>query len=93
MMKLLATTITKGTAKKSFKGASKDKVLSKLLIGGKTGSLYNNDNTVKYDWFIGFGKEKKTTRKIALSIVVGHRKYIGTRASAYGRMILKRYFK
>ena len=93
MMKLLATTITKGTAKKSFKGASKDKVLSKLLIGGKTGSLYNNDNTVKYDWFIGFGKEKKTTRKIALSIVVGHRKYIGTRASAYARMILKRYFK
>lgn len=93
MMKLLETTITKGTAKKSFKGASKDKVLSKILIGGKTGSLYNRDNTVKYDWFIGFGKEKNTNRKIALSIVVGHRKYIGTRASAYARMILTQYFK
>ncbi len=93
MMKLLETTTTKGTAKKFFKRASKDKVFSKLLIGGKTGSLYNRDNTVKYDWFTGFGIEKKTNHKIVLSIVVGHRKYIGTRASAYAQMILKQYFK
>jgi len=93
MMLLLGKTITKGTARKSFRGASKDKVLSTLLIGGKTGSLYNRDHTVKYDWFTGFGKEKNTNKKIALSIVVGHREYIGTRASAYARMILKQYFK
>ena len=93
MMQLLEKTITKGTAKRSFKGASKDKVLSKLLIGGKTGSLYNRDNTIKYDWFTGFGKEKTTNKQIALSIVVGHGKYIGTRASDYAQMILKQYFK
>ena len=93
MMQLLGKTITKGTAKKSFKGASKDKVLSKLLIGGKTGSLYNRDNTIKYDWFTGFGKEKATNKQIALSIVVGHGKYIGTRASDYAQLILKQYFK
>ncbi len=93
MMLLLGKTITRGTAKRSFKGASKDKILSKLLIGGKTGSLYNRDNTIKYDWFTGFGKEKTTKKQIALSIVVGHGKYIGTRASAYARMILTQYFK
>ncbi|MBU0462868.1 MAG: PbpA, partial [Proteobacteria bacterium] len=93
MMQLLEKTITKGTAKKSFKGASKDKVLSKLLIGGKTGSLYNRDNTIKYDWFTGFGKDKTTNKQIALSIVVGHGEYIGTRASDYAQMILKQYFK
>jgi len=93
MMKLMERTITKGTAKKSFRGVKRDKVLSKILIGGKTGSLYNKGHTIKYDWFTGFGKEKTTDRKIVLSIVVGHGKYIGTRASAYAKMILKQYFK
>lgn len=99
MMKLMERTVSKGTARKSFRGASRDKVLSKLVIGGKTGSLYNKKHTVKYDWFTGFGKEKKTDnlkvtrKKIVLSIVVGHRKYIGTRATTYAKMILKKYFK
>ncbi|MCP4022266.1 MAG: PbpA, partial [Desulfobacteraceae bacterium] len=85
--------ISRGTAKKAFRGHSRDATLSKLVIGGKTGSLYNKEHTVKYDWFTGFGKEKKGNRKIVLSIVVGHRKYIGTRASQYGKKILKLYFK
>lgn len=93
MMTLMQKTVTRGTAKKSFRGASKDKVLSRLLIGGKTGSLYNKEHTVRYDWFTGFGKEKETRKKIAVSVVVGHRKYIGTRASTYAKLILKRYFK
>jgi len=93
MMQLMEKTVSKGTARKSFRGALRDKVLSKLVIGGKTGSLYNRRHTIKYDWFTGFGKEKKTNKKIALSIVVGHGKYIGTRASTYAKMILKQYFK
>ncbi|MBT3388278.1 MAG: PbpA [Desulfobacula sp.] len=93
VMKMMETTISRGTAKKAFRGFSKEATLSNLIIGGKTGSLYNKDHTVKYDWFTGFGKEKKGNKKIALSVVVGHRKYIGTRASEYGKMILKQYFK
>jgi peptidoglycan glycosyltransferase len=93
MMKLMQKTIVSGTARKSFRGASKDSVLSKLSIGGKTGSLYNKAHTVKYDWFTGFGKDKKTNKTIVVSVVVGHRKYIGTRATSYARMILKQYFK
>lgn len=93
MTELMQRTISKGTAKKSFRGASRDKVLSNLIIGGKTGSLYDRKHIVKYDWFTGFAKDKKTKKSIALSVVVGHRKYIGTRATSYGKMILKQYFK
>jgi cell division protein FtsI/penicillin-binding protein 2 len=93
MIRLMQTTVTRGTAKKSFRGFSRDKVLSKLVIGGKTGSLYNRKRTVKYDWFIGFGKEKTGGKALAVAIVVGHKKYIGTRASTYARKILKTYFK
>ncbi len=93
MIKLMERTVSKGTARKTFIGASRDKILSQLIIGGKTGSLYNKEHTVKYDWFTGFGKNRKTKKIIALSIVVGHRKYIGTRAPAYAKMILKQHFK
>ncbi len=93
MMQIMQKTITTGTAKKSFRNASKDPVLSKLIMGGKTGSLNNREHTIKYDWFTGFGKEKNGDRKIAMAIVVGHGAYIGTKSSAYGNMILKQYFK
>ncbi len=92
MMTLMKTTISHGTARKSFRGVSSDAVLSNLVIGGKTGSLFNKEHTIKYDWFTGFGKEKTSGKSIALAVVVGHREYIGTRACSYGKMILKQYF-
>ena len=93
MMQIMQKTITTGTARKSFRNASKDPVLSKLIMGGKTGSLNNREHTIRYDWFTGFGKEKNGNKKIAMAIVVGHGEYIGTKSSAYGNMILKQYFK
>ena len=92
-MGFMEKTITSGTAKKSFRRFKRDSTLSRLEIGGKTGSLYNEDNTVKYDWFTGFAKEKNGNKALALAVVVGHRKYIGTRAASYGKMMFKHYFK
>ncbi len=93
VMDLMERTISKGTAKKAFQGYLKNQTLSQLTIGGKTGSLYNKERTIKYDWFTGFGTEKKGNRKLAVSIVVGHGEYYGTKASEYGKMILEHYFK
>ena len=92
VMTMMNRTITKGTAKKQFRGLHKDATLSKLNIGGKTGSLYNKEHTVKFDWFTGFCKENQGKEQIVVSVVVGHGKYIGTRAGRYGRMIFKEYF-
>lgn len=92
LIRIMKKTISSGTARKSFRGFSRDKILSGLVIGGKTGSLYNRERTVKYDWFTGFGKDKTDGNTLAVSVVVGHRKYIGTRASTHARNILKTYF-
>ena len=92
MIGIMKKTISSGTARKSFRGYSRDKVLSKLILGGKTGSLYNKERTVKYDWFTGFGIEKNKGNSLVVAVVVGHRKYIGTRASTHARNILKTYF-
>lgn len=92
VMAMMNKTITRGTARKYFQGLQKDATLCKMNIGGKTGSLYNREHTVKFDWFTGFCKENQGKEQIAISVVVGHGKYIGTRASRYGRMIFKEYF-
>ena len=92
MKKLMKKTVTGGTARKSFRGYSRDKVLSTLLIGGKTGSLSNREHTVKYDWFAGFGQQKTTHETLIVAVLVGHGKYIGTRACTHARNMLKTYF-
>ncbi len=89
---LMRGTVQKGTAKKCFRRIRRDKILSKLDLGGKTGSLYNSDHTIKYDWFIGFGRQKQGEKSLALAVVVGHGKYIGTRAAQHARRILRKYF-
>ena len=89
---LMATTIRSGTGKKAFRGYRKDKILSKLNIGGKTGSIDNKSHDARYDWFVGFAEEKDGPQKIAVSVIVAHEKYIGLRASYYARIAIKKYF-
>ena len=90
---LMATTIRSGTGKKAFRGYRKDKILSKLNIGGKTGSIDNKSHDARYDWFVGFAEQKDGPQKIAVSVIVAHEKYIGLRASYYARIAMKKYFR
>lgn len=92
MKRLMKKTISSGTARKSFRGYSRDSILSTLLIGGKTGSLSNRAHTVKYDWFTGFGQQKTTKNTLIVAVVVGHGKYIGTRACIHAKNMLRTYF-
>jgi cell division protein FtsI/penicillin-binding protein 2 len=89
---LMETTIKSGTARREFRKYRKDKVISRLEIGGKTGSINNHTNDVKYDWFVGYAKEKEGDGKIAVSVLVAHEKYIGIRAAQYAMMAFKKYF-
>ena len=89
---LMAATIRSGTCRKAFRGYRRDKILSKLNIGGKTGSIDNKSHDARYDWFVGFAEEKNGPQKIALSVIVAHEKYIGLRASYYARIAMRKYF-
>ena len=61
-------------------------------MGGKTGSIFNKKHDLRYDWFVGFADLKNGDKKLALAVVVAHEEYIGIRAAAYGRMIIKKYY-
>ena len=90
---LMQTTISSGTSRKSFRGYRRDRILSQLQIGGKTGSIDNRTHDQRYDWFVGFAKGRQGESKLAIAVMVAHQDYIGIRASRYARMAMKYYFQ
>lgn len=89
---MMETTITSGTARKAFRNYQKDSALADLEIGGKTGSLSNASNDVRYDWFVGFAKEHQGGRQLAIAVMAAHQDLIGIRASDYARRTFSYYF-
>ena len=93
LSQLMETTIRSGTSRKSFRGYRRDKTLSRLQIGGKTGSIGNRTHDQRFDWFVGFAREPQSEVKLAVAVMVAHQDYIGIRASRYARMAMKYYFQ
>jgi peptidoglycan glycosyltransferase len=93
LMRMMETTVLTGTAKKMFRGLQRHPILSHLEIGGKTGSIYSRDHDVRFDWFVGFAREKNGPGRLAISVMVGHEEYIGIRAGQYARMAMTRFFE
>ena len=93
LAKLMTATVSSGTARKPFRGHTRSKVLSRLTLGGKTGSISNRAHDARFDWFAGFAMEKKGKASLVVSVMVAHEEYIGTRAGQYARMAIEHYFK
>jgi cell division protein FtsI/penicillin-binding protein 2 len=94
LKKLMQKTIETGTCRKAFNNCDEDPVLSRLNIGGKTGSIGSRLNEGRrFDWFVGFAEEKEGDESIVISIAVAHEKYIGMRANKYARMVIREYFR
>lgn len=91
--RLMRASVRSGTCSKMFRGYRTDYILSKLNIGGKTGSIDTKKHDGRYDWFVGFAEEKEGAGKLVVSVMVTHEKYIGIRASQYARMAIKQYFR
>jgi cell division protein FtsI/penicillin-binding protein 2 len=93
LTRLMEATVQAGTGRKSFRDRRRHKVLSKLNIGGKTGSIFNRAHDARFDWFVGYAKQKKGAAQLAIAVLVAHEEYIGTRATEYARWAMDHYFK
>ena len=91
--KMMETTVRSGTAHKTFRGYTRDEVLKRLVIGGKTGTIYNKAHDARFDWFVGFAKTKDLSEKMVISVVVAHEEYIGRRAGEYAWLAFKTHFQ
>jgi cell division protein FtsI/penicillin-binding protein 2 len=90
---LMTATTRSGTVRGAVRRYRRDKIISRLEIGGKTGTINNKTDDVKYDWFVGYAQDKAGDGKLILSVLVAHQKYIGIRATQYAIMAFKQYFK
>jgi len=89
---MMEASVRKGTCRKPFVGSSRDPVLQRLTIGGKSGSIDNQDHSARIDWFAGWAAEREGSAEIAVAAMVAHEKYIGTRAGTYARRVMTDYF-
>ncbi len=86
----MRNTISKGTARKMFRGYRRDRILSRLDLGGKTGSMNNNP---RYDWFVGFATDRPSGQSVVVSAMVAHENFIGTKSGQYARIAIKSFFR
>ncbi len=93
MRELMEATISSGTCSSTFMGYRRDPILSKLSIGGKTGSINDKSDELRYDWFVGYCAEKARTRKLALAVLVVHDKLLREKAQEFARRAMRYYFK
>ena len=93
LLELMRATVTSGTARKEFQKHHGDKILSRLEIGGKTGSMGDGSAETRYDWFVGYAREAHGKGQLVFAVVVAHEDHIGTRAAAYAAMAIKEYFQ
>lgn len=98
MRKLMAATVKRGTARKTFRRARRDKVLKYLELGGKTGSINDADHRYRCDWYVGYARGKKggpaAGEEIALAVLVAHDlEKRGIKAAEIARRIIRRHFQ
>jgi cell division protein FtsI/penicillin-binding protein 2 len=90
---MMEATVRSGTGRKTFRRYGRHHVLSKLRIGGKTGSIDNRAHDARFDWFVGFAEEKSGHGRLVYAALVAHEEYIGIRATQYALMATTHYFK
>ncbi len=93
MRLMMRKTVTSGTAKKSFRGWKRDKVLKELEIGGKTGTINSRDNRFRYDWFCGYAWRPSDDRMLAVGALIVHADPLGFKASLLAKMAFRKYFQ
>ena len=90
LAEMMEATVRSGTARSWFRDIQRDSVLSKLRIGGKTGSI--SSNAARFDWFVGYAQAREGSGQLVVAAMVAHEEYIGTRAGIYARMAMRHYF-
>jgi len=93
MKNLMRQTVQTGTARRPFKNIKEHKVMSKLDIGGKTGSLYGSSPKGRHEWFIAYGHDPKTDQGISIGIVIVSEKYWKVKPAQLAYWIFERYFE
>lgn len=95
LSRLMRKAVEEGTGRRTFGSAGAHPVLSKLIIGGKSGTI-NNEDGQRVDWFVAWAKprpDQDCRDKLALSAVVVHEWTAVTTSQQLVRDALNAYYK
>ncbi len=89
---LFMATITQGTARSSFRRSQY--LLSKLEIGGKTGSLTGGEPYGKRDWFVSYAKslEDKNDKGISICVMIVNQKKWYIKSPLLAKNVMEFYY-
>jgi cell division protein FtsI/penicillin-binding protein 2 len=91
---MMQAAVSDGTGRKHFSGAAKDPVLSRLVLGGKSGTI-NDESGAKVDWFVAFASpasDDESLGQLAMSAVVVHDGRTNVASQELVRKALKAYY-
>ena len=95
LSRLMRSAVEEGTGRRTFGSASTHPVLSRLVIGGKSGTI-NNEDGQRVDWFVAWAKPRPglgCEDKLAVSAVVVHNWTAVTTSQRLVRDALNAYYK
>jgi cell division protein FtsI/penicillin-binding protein 2 len=91
---IMENTVTRGTAHKEFRDYNHHPILSKLFIGGKTGSFTGATPAGRYDWFVGFAQSSADPhKKIAFASMIVNRKFWKVKSYHVAREAILQHFR
>jgi penicillin-binding protein A len=92
LQEMMRCTVLEGTARRSFCRWQSKIREGTLDVGGKTGSINNYEDTIRYDWFVGYGKGSSEKKSIVIAVVLLHGKRAGIKAHKVAQLLIQQYF-
>jgi cell division protein FtsI/penicillin-binding protein 2 len=91
---MMEDTITKGTARSSFRKAN-HQLLEKLNVGGKTGTLTGGVPYGKRDWFVSYAypKDDPNDKGISICVMIINVKKWYTKSAVIARDVMTHYYR
>lgn len=90
LAQMMTSTVDKGTASKVFNRNAK-KLLARMKVAGKTGSLSGDDPPGRYEWFIGFAPLENPRIAVA-SLVVNKGEMWHIKGAYAAAHVMKKHF-
>jgi cell division protein FtsI/penicillin-binding protein 2 len=87
---LMQATVTSGTARRGFHRNLKEQDFNALEMGGKTGSLNGHHPPGRYEWFIGYARNREhPDQGIAIAVMLINRTYLAVHAAELAGLVIR----
>ena len=89
---MMLQTVKNGTVSRAFRSARNDRVLQRLTIGAKSGTIKGTSPDGKRNWFMGFAEDPATGKAVAIGCLIIRDNYTRIHSDELARRIIKYHF-